>query len=92
VLSPSDGERSLWGVVSDTDLLRHAKRVDELTAADVASRDVVEAFSDEPLEDVATRMARRAVTHALVIDRACGRPVGILSTLDIARVLAWGRA
>ena len=64
----------------------------ELTAGEIASRDVVEAFPDEPLAELAARMARRAVTHALVLGRAGGRPVGIISTLDVARVLAWGRA
>lgn len=81
-----------WGVVNDTDLLRHASRVDELTAGEIASRDVVEGFTDEALGELAARMTRRAVTHALVLDRATGRPVGIVSTLDLARVLAWGRA
>jgi hypothetical protein len=37
-------------------------------------------------------MARHGATHALVVDPASHRPIGILSTLDIARVLAWGRA
>ena len=55
--------RVAWGVVNDTDLLRHASRADELTAGEIASRDVVEAFPDEPLADLAARMARRAVTH-----------------------------
>jgi CBS domain-containing protein len=84
--------RVAWGVVNDTDLLRHADRVEALTADQIASRDVVEAFPDEPLASLAARMVQRAVTHAIVLARESGRPVGIVSTLDIARVLAWGRA
>jgi CBS domain-containing protein len=37
-------------------------------------------------------MVRRAVTHAVVVDRDRGRPLGVLSALDVARVLALGRA
>ena len=61
-----------WGVVCDTDLLRHASRVEALTAGDIAGRDIVEAFPDERLEDLAARMARRAVT-ARARARARGR-------------------
>ena len=89
IILPAD-DRSLWGVVSDTDLLQHAKCVDELTAGDVASRDVVEVFPEDRVESAARRMARHAVTHALVLDRPTGFPIGLLSALDVARVLAPG--
>jgi CBS domain-containing protein len=42
------------------------------------------------LAGAAARMARRAVTHAVVVDPRYGRPIGVLSTFDVARVLAWG--
>ena len=86
------GERRLRGLVTDVDLLRHAAQVDELTAADAAGTPVLQAQADERLAAVAVRMARHEITHVLVVDPAGGRPVGVLSTLDIARVLAWGRA
>jgi CBS domain-containing protein len=93
VLTARDGgERTLHGVVTDADLLQNAARVDELTAADVAHMDLVRARADERLADVAERMARRGLTHALVLAPASERPIGVLSSLDVARVLAWGRA
>jgi CBS domain-containing protein len=66
--------------------------VEELTAGDVAHVEIVEARADERLAEVAKRMTRSAVTHALVLDAAGVRPIGVLSSLDVARILAWGRA
>ena len=85
-------ERIPWAVVSDVDLLRHAARAEELTAGDVASTEMLHVNPDERLASVAARMAHRAVTHAVVVERRSGRPIGVLSTLDVARVIAWGRA
>jgi|RhiMethySRZTD1v2_1073278.scaffolds.fasta_scaffold1449971_1 CBS domain-containing protein len=45
-----------------------------------------------PLVTLAQRMAEQDATHAVVIDDRSGRPVGVLSTLDIAGILGWGRA
>jgi CBS domain-containing protein len=91
VLTSGDGgERIPWGVVTDADLLRHAQRVEELTAGEVAST-LPQTQPAEPLAAAASRMVRQVATHALVVDPASGRPVGVLSTLDVARVLAWGR-
>jgi CBS domain-containing protein len=92
VLSAGDGGRTLLGVVTDADLLRHAARVEELTAGDVADPQILQVHADARLPQVAEQMARHGVTHVLVVDPACRRPVGVLSSLDIARVLAWGRA
>jgi CBS domain-containing protein len=33
-------------------------------------------------------MTEHAVAHLLVVDDTSGKPVGVLSTLDMARVLA----
>ena len=92
VLSAGDGERTLLGVVTDADLLRNAARVDELTAADIADPEILQVHADARLSEVAERMARHGVTHVLVVDPTRRRPVGVLSSLDVARVLAWGRA
>ena len=35
-------------------------------------------------------LATRA-THAVVVDDRTGRPIGVLSTLDVAGILGWGR-
>jgi CBS domain-containing protein len=83
--------RRPWAVLTDRDILRCAPRIDELTAGDAASGEVLEAHPDDRLADVAERMLDHAVSHAVVVNPDTGRPIGVLSTLDIAGILAWGR-
>ena len=87
-----DGDRRPWGVVTDRDVLRAASRIEELTAADALGGELLAVHPDERLADVAPRMAARGTSRVLVVDDRHGRPVGVLSTLDIAGILAWGRA
>ena len=42
----------------------------------------------ETLQRAAQMMTEHAAAHLLVVDQESGRPVGVLSTLDIARLLA----
>jgi CBS domain-containing protein len=42
---------------------------------------------DDTLMRAAQLMTEHAVTHLLVVDPAGGLPVGVLSTLDVARAL-----
>lgn len=75
-----------WGIVSAFDVVRAAlSDVDEHTAAGTASTEVVTVGADEPLERAAQLMAEHEVWHLVVVEG--GRPVGIVSTLDIARAL-----
>jgi CBS domain-containing protein len=45
-----------------------------------------------PLRDAVQEMLAHRVSHVIVADPAAQRPVGVLSTLDVAGVLAWGEA
>ena len=45
-----------------------------------------------PLRQAGEAMLRNRVSHLVVTDAQAGRPIGILSTLDVAGVLAWGEA
>jgi CBS domain-containing protein len=95
VLEPrADGvvERYPWAVLTDRELLRNAERADELTAGDVASTDVLQILPSDPLTEVARRMVEHETTHAVVVDERTRRPVGVVSTLDIAGIVGWGRA
>jgi CBS domain-containing protein len=86
---PLAGEQLVWGVVSDLDLLRAARAgADNLTAAEVAAAPITGAPS-LPLTEAARLMIEHATTHLIVVDR--DRPVGVVSSLDVAGVLAWGR-
>jgi CBS domain-containing protein len=42
----------------------------------------------EPLGRAVQLMTEHGVSHLVVIDRGSSRPLGVLSTLDIARVVA----
>jgi CBS domain-containing protein len=49
---------------------------------------VVTVAPGDSLTRAAQLMAENAVTHLVVVDPDSGRPQGILSTIDVARVLA----
>jgi CBS domain-containing protein len=85
------GDPASWGIVTDRDVLRCAGRLEDLTAGDAASSEPQTVVADEPLADAARAMARHDTSHAVVLDAPGGRPIGMLSTLDIAGILAWGR-
>jgi CBS domain-containing protein len=84
----SDGER--WGVVTDTDLVRVAREVDldEVAAGRIAGTPVLVVTTVDPLEHAIQLMVEHEVTHLVVVERHSARPLGILSTLDVARALA----
>ena len=83
-------DRRPWSVITDQDILRSADSIAGRTASDVATGDVLVADPDEPLPDVARRMLEHGTSHAVVVEPRTGRPVGVLSTLDIAGILGWG--
>jgi CBS domain-containing protein len=92
VTDPGDG--SLAGILSDSVLLGALldfPRGDR-QLADVADADVSAISSDEPLTVAAELMRERGIDHVLVRDAESGRPSGMLSTLDVAGILAWGEA
>lgn len=92
VLGDGGTTRRPWAVLSDRDVLRCAARIDEVTAGEAATGELLEAHPDDPLKELAGRMAERGTSHALVVDDGAGRPVGVISTLDIAGIIGWGRA
>ena len=82
----------LWGLVSDLDIVAAARGdIDERTARDSAVTPLVSVTSDMPLELAARLMAEHGVSHLAVLDPSSRRPVGVLSTLDVARTLAEAR-
>ena len=83
-------DRRPWAVVTDRDVLRCAPEIAERTAGEVATGEVLLARPDERLPDVAARMVAHGTSHAVVVEPGTGRPVGVLSTLDIAGILGWG--
>jgi CBS domain-containing protein len=83
-------DRRAWAVITDHDILRSAAFIADRTARDVATGEVLLAHPDERLPDVAQRMLEHGTSHAVVVEPRTERPVGVLSTLDIAGILGWG--
>ncbi|MGA2319188.1 MAG: CBS domain-containing protein [Solirubrobacteraceae bacterium] len=91
VSDPADG--SPWGILSDRALLGALlDRDGDTPLREVADRDLSAISSNEPLTAAAGLMRDRGIAHILVRDAESGRPSGMLSTLDVAGILAWGEA
>ena len=84
-----EGEERNPPIVSDTDLIAAAGsgHFDELCAHDVAGTEAVSVSRSDTLERATQLLAEHAVTHLVVRDDRW-RPVGILSTLDVARAIS----
>lgn len=77
-------------MVSDLDLaaaFRH-HGVADTPAGEVAATPAVMVGMREPLGRAVQLMTEHGVSHLVVTDRNSSRPVGVLSTLDVARVVA----
>ena len=83
---PGADDDRLWGVVSDLDLMRGLETPFELDAGNVAELVTATVTRGDTLELAARTMASRRVAHLVVVDD--GHPVGVLSTLDIARAIS----
>jgi CBS domain-containing protein len=93
IVSGTDAEGRAWGIVSDMDLLRAARDdIDARTASWAAVTEFLSVSPDDPLERAVQLMLEHEVTHLVVVDPGSGRPLGVLSSLDVAGLLAWGRA
>jgi CBS domain-containing protein len=95
ILVTAHGEEELpgggvWGIVSDTDLLRAAQTsdLDERPARTIAATPAVTVSSSDELGQAAQLMVEHEVSHLIVVEHHSSRPIGVLSTLDIARALA----
>jgi CBS domain-containing protein len=81
-----------WGIITDLDLATAASSdVSDLTARDVASSNLVTVPANESLAAAAKLMAERRCTHLLAVQPDTGRPVGVISALGIASVIAAGQ-
>ena len=79
-----------WGVITDWQLLQAAAagNVHTIHAAEVATSPVVGIPTSEPLQAALELMAETGASHVLAVERHSGRPVGVVSTLDVVRALA----
>ena len=78
-----------WGVISDLDLASVAAgELDQITAAEIAATEPVRVKATDSLEQASRQMVEHQVAHVLVAQGDPAHPIGVLSTLDLARALA----
>jgi CBS domain-containing protein len=85
------GDHLVWGLISDMDLVRAAEiGIEGQTAEEVARTEAITVDPATPLATAARLMDVHGTSHLIVVSE--GAPIGVLSSLDIAGALAWGRA
>jgi CBS domain-containing protein len=90
VVESGSGEAGpLWGIVSDLDLVAAAsvRDLNDQSAGGSAATPVVTVSPKETLERAAQLMTEHSTAHLIVVDPDEQRPLGVLSTLDIAASL-----
>ena len=88
----TEDDTRLWGVVSDGDLMAIAAGADpdDFTASAAAATEVVMVDAHEPLRRAVQLMREHQVSHVLVAGPTGDRPIGVLSALDVARIIGGG--
>jgi CBS domain-containing protein len=87
---PDGDEHLMWGLVSDMDVVHAAHRGRLATpAGELAATTPIALPEDATLERAATLMASHDVAHVVAVGRS-GLPSGVVSTLDVIRILAAG--
>ena len=84
-----DEAPQLWAVVSDLDLVAATRLdLDTLTAGATAVTPLVSVAADSSIAEAGSLMAQYGIAHLAVTDPEFRRPIGVISTLDIARAIA----
>ena len=84
-----DEAPQLWAVVSDLDLVAATQLdLDTLTAGTTAVTPLVSVPVDSPIAEAGSLMAQYGVAHLAVTEPGSRHPIGVISTLDIARAVA----
>lgn len=79
----------LWATVSDLDLVAATQLdLDTLTAGATAVTPLVTIAPDRAIGEAGSLMAQYGVAHLAVTEPGSRRPIGVISTLDIARAIA----
>jgi CBS domain-containing protein len=90
VVAEADGAERVRGVVSGLDLVgAAAEGFAARTAGEIATKGMIAVGADEPLTVAARIMRDAGANHLVAVED--GRPVGVISTLDMVRALAWGQ-
>ena len=87
----ADGDQSITGIVTALELALAAVEGVEPIASELANPHAPTVAVGATLEQAAREILRTGGAHVIVVDGR-GAPLGMLSTLDLARVTAWGHA
>jgi len=89
VTDESTHDDALWGIVSDLDLTAagSVRHLADQTAGATAVTPLLMIAPDETVQRAAQLMTEHGTTHLVVVDDG-GRPVGVISTLDVATALS----
>lgn len=79
------------GIVTDQAVALAGLEGRAVTAHELADREAPTVSARWSLDEAAREMLRTGSAHVVVIDGR-GAPIGMLSTLDLARITAWGHA
>jgi CBS domain-containing protein len=89
VLATRAGERLSWGVITDLDVTRGALGSGlDGRVGDIARTEAPAVDGDDTLRKAAETMVEHGVSHLVVLRGE--RPVGVLSSLDVAAALIAG--
>ena len=88
---PHHSGRLVWGTVSDLDLMRAvASGGLDGESGEAVTDELVTVSPDESIERAAQIMGEQDCSHLIVVAPDSGAPLGVISSLDIARGVAWG--
>ena len=89
VIVATEDEGAPYAVVTDRDVVFGHVRVklDRVTASDAATEPTITVRVDAELRHAAELMAHYGTSHVIVTEAGGRRPVGILSSLDVAAAI-----
>jgi CBS domain-containing protein len=89
--APHHTEQLVWGAISDIDLMR-AVGTDSMDgeAGDIAATEIVTIERGEEVQRAPQSMGEHECSPLIVTDPDSGRPLGVVSSLDVTRALVWG--
>lgn len=84
----TDGDTCVWGLVTDRDVVAAAAtdHVHAMSGPSTAS-ELATISPRETVRRAAEVMTERGVSHLLVVEPGAERPLGVISTLDVCRVV-----
>ena len=90
-VSHEDPPCGVWSVISDLDVVRAGIRDGDASSARVIAQQPLGTVEPSlPLREAGGSPAANGVSHLVVIQPGTERPIGVLSTADVAVVLGWG--